>query len=115
LSLEVLSCFDRYNFAYSACDFGGILRAARKGSIMLHNEDIVEEVSTKRQGKIDSIGSSIVNGQETPNQWGVRFSDGKEPLLTFFKNEEELRLIRCPHTGNDSDPGFIPSRSIMEP
>ena len=86
-----------------------------KGSIMLHNEDIVEEIATKRQGKIDSIGSSIVNGQETHTHWGVRFSDGNEPLLTFFKKEEELRLIRCPHSGGDSDPRFVPSRSIMEP
>jgi hypothetical protein len=29
----------------------------------------------------------------------VRFLDGREPAFQYFLNEEDLRLIRCPHGG----------------
>jgi hypothetical protein len=64
-----------------------------------HNEDVVEELTTKRQGKIDSIGSTIANHQETQNNWRVYFLDGKEPVFKYFTKQEELSLIKCPHLG----------------
>jgi len=76
---------------------------------MFHLEDIVEEIATKRQGKLDSSGGTV--GQE-PDMWRVYFSDGKEPIMKYFKNVNELRLIRCPH--KSAEPGFVPSGSIME-
>ena len=81
---------------------------------MFHNEDIVEEVATGRQGKIDSIQSEGVLGQEQiPNLWRVVFLDGKEPPLKYFKKEDEMRLIKCPHS--QGEPGFYPARPIMDP
>lgn len=76
---------------------------------MFHLEDIVEEIATKRQGKLDSSGGTV--GQE-PDMWRVYFSDSKEPIMKYFKNVNELRLIRCPH--KSAEPGFVPSGSIME-
>ena len=79
---------------------------------MLHLEDRVEEIATGRPGKIDNIGSAGVLGKEpTPNLWRVHFSDGKMPLMQYFKNEEELRLIQCPHEA--PQPGFVPESGIM--
>ena len=75
---------------------------------MIHLEDVVEEVATKRRGRVDNTGGSLVNGQEVTNQWRVHFSDGIDPLMKIFLNEEELRLVTCPH--EISEPGFYPSR-----
>ena len=47
------------------------------------------------------------------SDWQVHFSDGKEPVIKLFQNEEELQLVSCPH--EIGEPGFYPSRSIMEP
>ncbi len=81
---------------------------------MFHNEDFVEEIATGRQGKIDSIQREGVLGQEEiPNQWGVVFSDGKEPPLKYFKKEDEMRLIKCSHS--QGEPAFYPARPIMGP
>ena len=81
--------------------------------IRLHNEDIVEEIATKRRGKIDGIDSAITAGFKTPNRWRVQFHDGKEPLLKYFKIQEELRLIKCPHDA-PTESRFVPPRSITE-
>jgi len=81
---------------------------------MLHIDDIVEEISSKRQGKIDNIGGQGFPGQEIHNQWRVQFSDGTEPPLKYFTDENELRLVSCPHS-ESGPPGFYPSRPIMEP
>lgn len=79
---------------------------------MLHLGDMVQEIATGRQGKIDSIHAEGVLGKEQiPNLWRVFFSDGKTPLLQYFKNEVELRLIECPHA--NPEPGFVPERGIM--
>jgi hypothetical protein len=79
---------------------------------VLHLEDKVEEITTGRPGHIDNIGSEGIVGQEpTPNLWRVHFSDGKTPLMQYFKNEDELRLIECPH--EEPQPGFVPERGIM--
>jgi hypothetical protein len=81
---------------------------------VLHAEDVVEEIATGRRGQIDNIHSEGVLGQEPiPNLWRVHFSDGKEPLWKSFKQENELRLITCPHA--DPEPGFAPTRPIMDP
>jgi len=80
---------------------------------MLHKGDIVEEIATKRQGKIDSISSSVTGGVETPNQWRVQFSDGQQPPLKYFTVQEKLRLVSCPHD-EPTEPRFVPSRPIME-
>jgi hypothetical protein len=69
---------------------------------LLHNEDIVEEIGSKRQGVVDSVGSSRAGDQETQNNWHVRFTDGKEPLLKIFTFERELRLVQCPHGGAET-------------
>jgi hypothetical protein len=81
---------------------------------MLHLGDIVQEVATGRQGKIDNIQSHGVLVQEPiPNMWRVHFSDGQQPLMQSFENADDLSLIKCPHA--DPEPGFVPERSIMEP
>jgi hypothetical protein len=43
--------------------------------------------------------------------WSVFFSDGKEPLFQYFRKEDALRLIECPHV--EAEPGFVPGRSII--
>lgn len=73
----------------------------------LHGGDTVEEIATKRQGKIDGVS-------DTPPYWRVHFSDGKDPVLQIFKDENELRLIKCPHT-ESGKPGVYPAHGIMEP
>jgi hypothetical protein len=81
---------------------------------MLHIRDIVEEIATARQGKIDSIQSEGVIGQEQiPNQWRVVFYDGKEPPQKYFKRQDEMRLVKCAHS--EGEPGFYPARPIMDP
>jgi hypothetical protein len=66
---------------------------------MLHNDDVVEAVATKRQGKIDAVDTLIENGKETQYRWRVRFTDTEEPIMQYFVQEEDLRLIKCPHLG----------------
>jgi hypothetical protein len=79
---------------------------------MLHLGDIVQEIATRRQGKIDNIQSKGVLGREPiPNLWRVHFSDGQQPLMQYFKNAEELRLISCPH--DPPGPRIVPKRGIM--
>ena len=75
---------------------------------MLHLGDTVEEIATKRKGRIDS--TRVDEEQQTP-QWGVFFSDGKRPLVKYFLNAADLRLVTCPHL--DITPGFVPARGIM--
>ena len=65
---------------------------------MLYHDDIVEEIATKRQGKIDAIDRYIIEGRELPpHQWRVHFLDGNEPLSQYFIKQEDLRLVKCPH------------------
>jgi hypothetical protein len=78
---------------------------------MLHLGHIVEEIATKRRGKIDNTSGLLVDGQEQTTQWRVFFSDGKQPLLQYFSDEAGLRLIRCPHS--NTTPAFVPERGIM--
>jgi hypothetical protein len=80
---------------------------------MLHLGDIVEEVATGRQGKIDNISTNNdARGQVTSvNYWRAIFLDGKQTLYGIFKDEKELRLVSCPHA--EPEPGFYPERGIM--
>jgi hypothetical protein len=79
---------------------------------VLHLGDKVQEIVTGRTGKIDNIHSEGIVGQEsTPNLWRVHFSDGKVPMMQYFKSEDELRLVECPH--GEPQPGFVPERGIM--
>jgi hypothetical protein len=78
---------------------------------MFHTEDIVEEIATRRQGKIDQIGSEISQGREIQKHWRVVFSDGGAPGVWTFVNETELRLVRCTHS--DPEPGIYPADPIM--
>jgi hypothetical protein len=78
-----------------------------------HIEDIVEEIATKRQGKLDAIDGSNASGKFVETRWRVYFADGEKPLVKLFLNKEELRLVKCPHEA--TEPGFYPSRSILEP
>jgi hypothetical protein len=67
---------------------------------VFHHRDIVEEIATQRQGEIDAIDQYIVEGQKAaPCRWRVRFLDESEPRSQYFVKPEDLRLIRCPHTG----------------
>ena len=80
---------------------------------MFHIDDAVEEIATERPGKIDQIQAEGILGQEqVPNQWRVIFSDGKEPPLKYFKQEEELRLVKCPH--GEGEPGFYPAEPLAD-
>jgi hypothetical protein len=104
---ETAECTPETEFVLSA------IRAQGYAVPELHVGDIVQEIVTGRQGKIDNIHAEGVLGQEQiPNLWRVFFSDGKSPAMQYFKNKSELRLIKCPHAeGGD---GFIPERGIME-
>jgi hypothetical protein len=63
-----------------------------------HHNDIVEEIATRRQGRIEAVSRYIVEGREVPpHQYRVAFLDGTEPRLRDFTKEEDLRLVRCPH------------------
>jgi len=73
-----------------------------------HRDDIVEEVATKRRGKLDEAPQRPTDVR----RWRVLFSDGAQPLLKYFLNEAELALISCPHN-EDSEPRFAPGRGIM--
>ena len=77
-----------------------------------HPEDLVEEIATKRQGKIQGVGGTV--GQEY-SSFTVFFLDGKDPLIKHFKAEQfdQLRLVKCPHE-NAGEPGFYPATSIMD-
>jgi hypothetical protein len=77
---------------------------------VFHLDDVVQEIATERFGELDSSDSDF--GMPS-NMWRVHFSDGKEPLSKYFKNVEELRLVRCPHQPDETT--IVPSRSIMEP
>jgi hypothetical protein len=76
---------------------------------MLHLGDIVEEITTKRPGKIDEGPKLSTAGPVAPN-WRVIFTDGKKPLYKYFDNERELRVVSCPH--NQDGPRFRLNRSI---
>lgn len=76
----------------------------------MHLHDIVEEIATKRRGKIDN--SAGVVGQK-PDWLRVYFSDGQEPIMKIFKNLDELRLIKCGHD-EPTESQFVPSRGIMD-
>ena len=75
---------------------------------MFRNDDIVKELATKRQGKIDSIGSTLAGNQETQNNWRVHFLDEKEPVFKYFTKQEALSLIKCPHQESGLDSFFQP-------
>jgi hypothetical protein len=79
---------------------------------MIHSGDTIEEVATRRQGRV-SKGGSLVNGEEVLSRWQVHFSDGKDPVIKLFLNEADIRLIARPH--QTSGPGFYPAESIMGP
>jgi hypothetical protein len=84
-------------------------QAARENPT-LHLGDIVEEVATKRRGKIDGGPTLSTAGPIAPN-WRVIFTDGKKPLYKYFDKEGELRVVSCPH--NQDGPRFRLNRSIM--
>lgn len=88
-----------------------VVKEWASGTPPLHGDDIVQEIGTGRQGKIDAIGSEITQGRETQTNWRVAFSDGKGPPLWTFTKRAELRLVRCPH--GESEPGFFPAEGIM--
>jgi len=80
----------------------------------LHLGDIVEEVASKRQGRIDNMSLTHTLGRQvvSANYWRIIFDDGK-PLYGIFKERSEIRLIRCPHR-DSGGPRFVPERGIMD-
>jgi len=84
----------------------------RKEVLMFHLGDIVEEIATNRQGKIDNISqSNDASGRVTSvNYWRIIFTDGKQPLYAIVKDPAEIRVVSCPHS--DPEPGFRPARGI---
>jgi hypothetical protein len=82
-------------------------------SVQLHLGDIVEEIATKRQGKIISMNQTHgPPGQTTVTHWRVFFGDGKQPILAIVNDRAQLRLVRCPHT-DEGEPRIVPARGIM--
>jgi hypothetical protein len=82
-------------------------------SVPLHLGDIVEEVATKRQGKIDSMNQThSAQGQTTVTHWRIFFGAGMQPILAIINDRAALRLVKCPHT-DESEPRFVPGRGIM--
>jgi hypothetical protein len=93
--LSVTKEFEAQVRAFAAA----ILPTLENAISVLHHNDIVEEIATLRQGEIDTIDQYISEGQKmSPHRWRVRFSDGREPLFQYFVRQEDLRLIKCPHT-----------------
>jgi len=76
---------------------------------MFHVGDIVEEIATKREGKLDEVPQ----GPTAVLRWRVLFSDGEQPLLKYFLNDSELRLVKCPHDSS-GESRFVPQRGIMD-
>ena len=78
---------------------------------MLHQGDIVEEIETKRQGKVTEAPKILTDTR----RWRVEFFDGKEPILRYFTESDIhlIRLIKCPHTKNE-EPRFVRERTINE-
>jgi hypothetical protein len=70
---------------------------AEKENPALHLGDIVEEIATRRRGKIDTGPTVASRGQVAAN-WRVIFTDGQKPLYKQFDHVQELRLLSCPHT-----------------
>jgi hypothetical protein len=58
-----------------------------------HIDDMVEEVATKRRGKLDEAPQVPTD----VHRWRVLFSDGAKPLVKYFVSEADLTLISCPH------------------
>jgi len=73
-----------------------------------HIGDIVEEVATKRRGKLDEAPQIPTDVR----RWRVLFSDDAQPILKYFLSQTELILISCPHSEAKA-PGFVPERGIM--
>ena len=73
----------------------------------LHIGDIVEEIATKRHGKLDEAPQIPTD----VGRWRVSFSDGAKPLVKYFLSETDLVLISCPHP-DEKDPRFMPKRGI---
>jgi hypothetical protein len=62
---------------------------------MLHQNDIVAEKKTGRQGEL--IEAPRPEFKTDTLRWRVEFSDGKYPAMNYFINESDLILIHCPH------------------
>ncbi|MGA8430382.1 MAG: hypothetical protein WB729_11220 [Candidatus Sulfotelmatobacter sp.] len=80
---------------------------------MIHVDDVVEEVATKRLGRVNGTRGAVVNGEERTSHWQVYFPDGNGPVTKLFANEEDIRLVKCPH--ETAEPKFYPLESIMGP
>ena len=85
-------------------------------TVGLHLGDIVEDVASKRRGKIDNM--SLNYGQQgqvvSVNYWRIFFDDGKQPLLQIVKERSGIRLVRCPHDEDSGGLRFVPERRIMD-
>lgn len=66
---------------------------------MFHLGDVVEEVATKRQGRVDAVDTLIEKGKPKQQRWRVHFNDAKQPDMQYFLTEVDLRLVECPHIG----------------
>ena len=66
---------------------------ANRSSTAFHIGDIVEEVATKRQGKLEEAPQIPTDVR----RWRVLFSDSTKPLVKYFVSETDLALISCPH------------------
>ena len=77
---------------------------------MLQVDDIVKEIATERQGRINQVRTS----EDGKDCWVVRFSDGEEPVIKIFENENELELIeRSSEDDGGDDGGIIITDPIM--
>jgi hypothetical protein len=79
---------------------------------MLNLGDTVEEIATKRVGKIDNMSiDHLADGTQKVNYWRVLFNDGQAPVIQIFKDAAALGLVSS--GSGPADPGLSPERGIM--
>jgi hypothetical protein len=76
---------------------------------MFHQDDIVEEIETNRQGKVTEAPKIRTDTR----RWRVEFLDRKKPIVRYFMESDLhlIRLVTCPHTEN-KESRFVPDRRI---
>lgn len=79
---------------------------------IIHEGDIIEEVSTARQGTVKMISCEGPVGRTLPSVWHVQFSDGKVPVTKSFTHLDELRLVHCPHSSGE--PSIVPEQPLAD-
>lgn len=80
---------------------------------IIHEGDVIEEVSTSRHGTVKMISYEGPVGQTLPSVWHVQFSDGNVPVTKRLTHPDELRLVRCPHSSGEAS--IVPEQPLAGP